>query len=47
MRYENIPWENNPKFIEAWKNGRTGIPIVDVGIRQMIETGWMHNRYNN
>ena len=44
MRYENIPWENNPDFIEAWKNGRTGIPIVDAGIRQMIETGWMHNR---
>jgi deoxyribodipyrimidine photo-lyase len=44
MRYENIPWDNNPEFIEAWKNGRTGIPIVDAGIRQMVETGWMHNR---
>ena len=38
MRYEDIPWENNPSFISAWKEGRTGIPIVDAGIRQMIET---------
>ena len=44
LRYENIPWENNPSFISAWKDGKTGIPIVDAGIRQMIETGWMHNR---
>jgi len=44
MRYENIPWENNSAFIEAWKEGRTGIPIVDAGIRQMINAGWMHNR---
>ncbi len=42
--FEQVPWENNQDFIEAWKHGRTGIPIVDAGMRQMIETGWMHNR---
>ena len=30
--------------MEKWKNGKTGIPIVDAGIREMLSTGWMHNR---
>jgi deoxyribodipyrimidine photo-lyase len=32
------------KAFEAWKAGRTGYPIVDAGMRQLSETGWMHNR---
>ena len=32
------------KILEAWKNGKTGFPIVDAGMRQMNKTGWMHNR---
>nr|WP_090281052.1 deoxyribodipyrimidine photo-lyase [Mycolicibacterium komanii]CRL77225.1 deoxyribodipyrimidine photolyase [Mycolicibacterium komanii] len=32
------------KRFEAWKQGRTGFPIVDAGMRQLAETGWMHNR---
>ena len=32
------------KAFEAWKAGRTGFPIVDAGMRQLAETGWMHNR---
>jgi deoxyribodipyrimidine photo-lyase len=39
-----IPWRNNEKEFEAWKNGQTGYPIVDAGMRQLRETGWMHNR---
>lgn len=40
----NIPWRNNEAEFEAWKEGRTGVPIVDAGMRQLKETGWMHNR---
>lgn len=42
--YENIVWENDPKKIKAWKEGNTGIPIVDAGMRQLNQTGYMHNR---
>ena len=42
--YQNIEWENRPDHFEAWKEGRTGFPIVDAGMRQLRETGWMHNR---
>lgn len=34
----------NSKAFEAWKDGRTGFPIVDAGMRQLLEQGWMHNR---
>lgn len=40
----NIPWRNNLSEFEAWKAGRTGVPIVDAGMRQLKEIGWMHNR---
>lgn len=43
-KYRDLPWENNEKYWEAWKAGRTGYPIVDAGMRQLRETGWMHNR---
>lgn len=39
-----IQWTNNEKWIEAWKEGRTGYPIVDAGMRQLREEGWIHNR---
>jgi deoxyribodipyrimidine photo-lyase len=39
-----IKWENNPQWIKKWKEGNTGIPIVDAGMRQMNTIGWMHNR---
>lgn len=41
---EELRWQNNPKHIEAWKRGETGYPIVDAAMRQLNETGWMHNR---
>lgn len=44
LKYKDIKWENNPKYFEAWINGRTGFPIVDAGMRQLKTTGWMHNR---
>lgn len=39
-----IKWDNNPQALSAWQQGRTGIPIVDAGMRQLNEIGWMHNR---
>jgi len=42
--YDNIRWRNNEKEFEAWKNGKTGYPIVDAGMNQLNETGYMHNR---
>jgi deoxyribodipyrimidine photo-lyase len=41
---EALRWNDPGEHFEAWKEGRTGIPIVDAGMRQLRETGWMHNR---
>ena len=43
-KYDNIKWENNEYFLEKWKNGETGYPIVDAGMRELNKTGFMHNR---
>jgi deoxyribodipyrimidine photo-lyase len=40
----NIPWRNDEAEFAAWKEGLTGMPIVDAAMRQLKETGWMHNR---
>ncbi len=42
--YDKIKWRNNEKEFEAWCNGETGYPIVDAGMRELNETGFMHNR---
>lgn len=39
-----IEWRDAPEDLAAWQQGRTGIPIVDAGMRQLLATGWMHNR---
>ena len=39
-----MPWRDEPAKLAAWQRGRTGIPIVDAGMRQLWQTGWMHNR---
>lgn len=44
QKYNKIKWTDDPKFINHWKHGTTGIPIVDAGMRQLNKTGWMHNR---
>ena len=43
-KYNAIVWRNNEKEFEAWCNGNTGYPIVDAGMRELNETGLMHNR---
>lgn len=40
----HFPWRENEKHLRAWQRGRTGYPIVDAGMRQLWQTGWMHNR---
>ncbi|XZF13216.1 cryptochrome/photolyase family protein [Chitinophagaceae bacterium MMS25-I14] len=42
--YDRIKWRNNEQEFERWCNGQTGYPIVDAGMRELNETGWMHNR---
>ncbi|MGQ7275508.1 cryptochrome/photolyase family protein [Marinobacter sp. V034] len=41
---EQLKWNTPGTDFEAWKNGNTGIPIVDAAMRQLNQTGWMHNR---
>jgi deoxyribodipyrimidine photo-lyase len=43
-KFANFPWENTETFLRAWQKGETGYPIVDAGMRQLWQTGWMHNR---
>ncbi len=43
-QWKRFPWENNEAHFQAWCEGRTGYPIVDAAMRQLNETGWMHNR---
>lgn len=44
-KYAAFPWrEDHEALLTAWQQGRTGIPIVDAGMRQLWATGWMHNR---
>ncbi|MDX1624929.1 MAG: deoxyribodipyrimidine photo-lyase [Wenzhouxiangellaceae bacterium] len=46
-KFRNFPWRAASEYaedLEAWKRGRTGVPMVDAGMRQLWQTGWMHNR---
>jgi deoxyribodipyrimidine photo-lyase len=42
--FNKFEWSKDLKFLEKWKKGTTGYPIVDAGMRELYETGWMHNR---
>lgn len=42
--YDQIEWLNQEEDFERWKTGRTGYPIVDAGMRELLRTGFMHNR---
>jgi deoxyribodipyrimidine photo-lyase len=42
--YDRIAWENDEGAFAAWREGRTGYPVVDAAMRQLVQTGWMHNR---
>ena len=43
-KFEAFPWRDAPEDLGAWKQGRTGYPIVDAGMRELARTGFMHNR---
>lgn len=43
-KYNSIKWSYDKRIIESWKYGKTGFPIVDAGMRQLLQTGYMHNR---
>jgi deoxyribodipyrimidine photo-lyase len=43
-KYDQIPWKNNEDDFLRWKDGRTGYPLVDAGMRQLNQIGYMHNR---
>ncbi|TDT90322.1 deoxyribodipyrimidine photo-lyase [Azorhizobium sp. AG788] len=42
--FDAFPWRECPGDLKKWQKGRTGYPIVDAGMRQLWQTGWMHNR---
>ncbi|WP_413677286.1 cryptochrome/photolyase family protein [Prochlorococcus sp. MIT 0916] len=43
-KWLKFPWQNKPDWFKSWKNGLTGIPIIDAAMRQLKHSGWMHNR---
>ena len=43
-KFNNFPWAKDPKGLHAWQRGQTGVPIVDAGMRELYQTGYMHNR---
>jgi len=42
--FARFPWKKNAKHLRAWQSGRTGVPMVDAGMRELWATGVMHNR---
>lgn len=44
METDALPWRQVPAELEAWQQGKTGFPIIDAAMRQLLATGWMHNR---
>lgn len=42
--WRGLPWDEPGETFEAWKSGKTGFPIIDAGIRELLATGFMHNR---
>jgi|688.fasta_scaffold172316_2 deoxyribodipyrimidine photo-lyase len=43
-KYTDVKWDTNNDFFEKWKEGKTGFPLIDAGMRQLNTTGWLHNR---
>ncbi|GGX61050.1 cryptochrome/photolyase family protein [Saccharospirillum salsuginis] len=43
-RWDAFPWSGDRDTLKHWQQGKTGVPIVDAGMRQLSESGWMHNR---
>lgn len=42
--FDRFPWKTSKGLLEKWQQGKTGYPIVDAGMRELWQTGWMHNR---
>lgn len=42
--YANLEWPSDESLFKRWQEGTTGFPIVDAGMRELLQTGWMHNR---
>lgn len=42
--FERFPWRNDPEGLKRWQKGETGYPLIDAGMRELRQTGWMHNR---
>lgn len=42
--FAGFPWRDDQPALDAWRKGETGYPVVDAGMRQLLRTGWMHNR---
>lgn len=43
-QFNHFPWRSDSDLLKAWQNGKTGYPIVDAGMRELWQLGWMHNR---
>lgn len=43
-KFTSFQWKDNPEALHLWQKGKTGYPIVDAGMRELWQTGWMHNR---
>jgi len=43
-KFDDFPWENQVSLLQAWQRGNTGYPFVDAGMRELWQTGYMHNR---
>jgi deoxyribodipyrimidine photo-lyase len=44
IKFDKFPWQDNQVLLNAWKLGQTGYPIIDAGMRELWQTGYMHNR---
>lgn len=43
-KFDNYPWQNDNALLKRWQKGMTGVPIIDAGMRELWQTGYMHNR---
>lgn len=43
-KFSSFPWKSDESLLKAWQQGMTGYPFVDAGMRELLHTGWMHNR---
>lgn len=43
-KFVNFPWDDDKHNLQDWQQGQTGVPIIDAGMRELWQTGWMHNR---